>query len=137
MLYSPLQMAADTPENYAKYPEAFRFIRDVVTDWQDTRVLSGEVGDHVAIARKDRRSDNWFLGAITDENARDVPVRLDFLDPKRTYTAEIYRDGPGADYRTAARHSLAIERRRVTAADTLQLALAPGGGTAIRFVAQR
>jgi len=121
VLYSPLQMAADTPENYARYPEAFRFIRDVATDWQDTRVLNGEVGDYVTIARKDRNSDTWFLGAVTDEEARTAPVTLDFLDAGRTYTATIYRDGDGADYRTETRHRIAIETRRVRKSDRLAI----------------
>lgn len=137
VIYSPIVMAADTPEHYAQYPDAFRFIRDVPTDWSETRVLNGEVGDYVAIARKDRNSADWYLGAITDENARTLNVRLDFLDPGRAYTAQIYRDGPGADYRTPARHSITIEERRVRKGDTLTLPLAPGGGEAIRFKAGR
>jgi alpha-glucosidase len=137
VLYSPLQMAADTPENYAKYPQAFQFIRDVVTDWQDTRVLSGEVGDQVTIARKDRNSDNWFLGAVTDEEARTVPVTLDFLDEGRTYTATIYRDGEGADYRTDARHKIAIETRTLKKGDRLEIPMAPGGGYAVMLKAKR
>lgn len=135
VLYSPVVMAADTPENYAKYPGPFQFIRDVPTDWADTRVLNGEVGDYVTIARKPRVGDDWFLGAIGDEEARSSVVKLDFLDPGRSYTAEIYRDGPGADWRTDARHSIAIEKRVVKRGDTLTLQLAPGGGQAIRFVA--
>ncbi|PAX09265.1 glycoside hydrolase family 97 protein [Sphingomonas lenta] len=137
VLYSPVQMAADTPENYAKYPQAFKFIRDVVVDWQDTRVLNGEVGDYVTIARKDRNSDNWFLGAVGDEQPRTAPVTLDFLDEGRTYTAEIYRDGEGADYRTAARHNIAIEKRTVRKGDRLEIPMAPGGGYAVMFRAGR
>jgi alpha-glucosidase len=135
VIYSPIQMAADLPENYAKYPGAFQFIRDVPTDWSDTRVLNGEVGDYVAIVRKDRRSNDWYLGAVTDENARSLDVTLDFLDPGKSYTAEIYRDGTGADYRTDARHAIAIEKLKVRKGDKLSLPLAPGGGEAIRFVA--
>lgn len=137
VLYSPLQMAADTPENYAKYPEAFQFIRDVVTDWQDTRVLAGEVGDHATIARKDRNSDSWFLGAVTDEEARTVPVTLDFLDEGRSYTATIYRDGERADYRTAAKHEIAIETRTLKKGDRLEIPMAPGGGYAVMLKAKR
>lgn len=133
VLYSPVQMAADLPENYAKYPEAFRFIKDVAADWEDTRVLAGEVGDYVAIARKDRNGPDWFLGAVTDENPRSIEVKLDFLAPGKRYEAQIYRDGDDADYRTEKRHSIAIEKRTVTSADTLALKLAPGGGQAIRF----
>ncbi|WP_112382769.1 glycoside hydrolase family 97 protein [Sphingomonas carotinifaciens] len=137
VLYSPVQMAADTPENYAKYPDAFRFIRDVPTDWQDTRVLNGEVGDFVTFARADRNSRDWYLGSITDENPRNVTVTLDFLEPGRTYTAQIYKDGPGATYATEARHAIAFETKRVKKGDTIILSLAPGGGQAIRFKAGR
>ena len=135
VIYSPVQMAADTPENYAKHMDAFQFIRDVPVDWSDTRVLNGEVGDYVTVARKDRASDDWYLGSITNESGRTLNVALDFLDPGRSYTAEIYRDGTGADYRTDARHAIAIEKRQVKKGDTMTLALAPGGGQAIRFVA--
>ncbi len=135
VLYSPVVMAADTPENYAKYPAAFQFIKDVPTDWADTRVLNGAVGDYVTIARKPRGGDDWFLGAVGDETARNLDISLDFLDPGRMYTAQIYRDGPDADYRTAKRHAIVIETRKMRREDRLTLALAPGGGQAIRFVA--
>ena len=137
VIYSPIQMAADLPENYARYPGAFQFIKDVPTDWSDTRVLNGEIGDYVTFARKDRRSADWYIGAVTDEEARSLTVSLDFLDPGKTYTAQIYRDGPGADYRTEARHAIVIETRKVKRGDTLTLALAPGGGQAIRLVAPK
>ena len=137
VVYSPVTMAADTPENYAKHMNAFKFIRDVPVDWSDTRVLNGEVGDYVTVARKDRASDNWYLGSITDENARTLTVKLDFLDPKRRYTAEIYRDGPDADYRTDNRHAIVIEKRKVKRGVEMTFALAPGGGQAVRFVAGR
>ena len=89
VLYSPIQMAADLPEYYEKYPGPFQFIKDVPTDWADTRVLNGEIGDYVTFARKDRNSDDWYLGAVTDENGRSLPVPLSFLDPGRAYIAEI------------------------------------------------
>ena len=135
-IYSPIQMAADLPENYAKHMDAFQFIKDVPTDWSDTQVLNGEIGDYATIVRKDRASDNWYLGSVTDENGRDLTVSLSFLDPGRTYVAEIYRDGDKADYRGDARFDLKIEKKTVTSADTLNLKLAAGGGQAIRFVAQ-
>jgi alpha-glucosidase len=134
VLYSPVQMAADLPENYAKYPGPFQFIKDVPADWSDTRVLNGEVGDYATIVRKDRNSDNWYLGSITDENARTLEVTLDFLDAGRNYLAQIYRDGDGADWK-GDRYAIAIESQAVKRGDKMTLRLAPGGGEAIRFVA--
>jgi alpha-glucosidase len=134
VIYSPIQMAADLPENYAKYPTAFQFIKDVPTDWADTRVLAGEVGDYVAFARKNRAGNDWYIGAVGDEEARTMTVKLDFLDPGKTYTAQIYRDGDDADYRTEKRHAIVIETKKVRAGESLTLAIAPGGGQAIRLV---
>ena len=136
VLYSPIQMAADLPENYEKYPKPFQFIKDVPVDGSQTQVLNGEVGDFVTIARKDRNSDDWYIGSVTDENARTVTAKLDFLDEGRRYTAQIYRDGEGADWK-AKPHAIAIETREVTRDDTLTLPLAAGGGAAIRFAAGR
>jgi alpha-glucosidase len=133
VIYSPVQMAADLPEHYEAHPDAFRFIRDVPADWARTRVLDGEVGDFATIVRKDRNSEDWYLGSVTDESGRVLPVPLSFLDPGRTYEAQIYRDGDDAHWKTAP-FSFARETREVTAADTLVLRLAAGGGQAIRFV---
>ena len=135
VIYSPLQMAADLLENYEKNPAPFQFIKDVPVDWDDTRVLNGEVGDYVTIARKERGGDNWYLGALTDEDGRTLSVPLSFLEQGRRYTAQIYRDGDQAHWKTAPQ-DIVIEERTVTRADTLALKLAPGGGQAIRFVAQ-
>jgi alpha-glucosidase len=132
VLYSPVQMAADLPENYAKYPKPFQFIKDVPVDWSDTRVLNGEVGDYVTIARKDRHSDDWYLGAITDEEPRVLRASLDFLDEGKKYYATVYRDGRNASFDGDA-FSLDIETRPVSRFDTLQLKLAAGGGQAIRI----
>jgi alpha-glucosidase len=134
VIYSPIAMAADLPENYEANPRAFQFIKDVTADWSDTRVLNGEIGDFVTIARKDRNSENWFLGAVTDEQGRTLSVPLSFLTPGKRYRAQIYRDGPEADYRTNGK-ALVVEERNVTSADVLTLRLAAGGGQAIRFVA--
>jgi len=134
VIYSPIQMAADLPENYLANPKPFQFIKDVAVDWDDTRVLAGEVGDYAVIARKARGSPNWFLGAVGDEQERRFDVPLSFLEPGRRYRAEIYRDGENADCRTNPR-SIVIEQRTVTANDRLALKLAPGGGAAVRFVA--
>ncbi|MFC0251333.1 glycoside hydrolase family 97 protein [Massilia consociata] len=136
VIYSPLQMAADLPENYEKYPAAFKFIKDVPADWADTRVVNGAVGEYVTIARKDRAGADWYVGAVTDGQARTLPLPLGFLDEGKRYTAEIYRDGDQADYRTERRFDLVTETKTVTAADTLQLRLAPGGGQAIRLTPQ-
>lgn len=134
-LYSPVQMAADLPEHYLANPIAFQFIKDVPVDWSETRALNGEVGDFVTIARKDRASDNWYLGAITDENARRLKVPLSFLDAGRTYKAQIYRDGPNADWDKNPLN-IVFEEKTVTGKQVLDIRLAPGGGQAIRFVAQ-
>jgi alpha-glucosidase len=132
VLYSPIQMAADLPENYEKHPRAFQFIKDVPTDWDESIALAGEVGDYVAIARRQRGHPDWYLGALTDENSRSLSLRLDFLDPQARYVAEIYRDGPQADWQ-ARPYDLVFEQRPVTARDTLDLRLARSGGAAIRF----
>jgi alpha-glucosidase len=134
VIYSPVVMVADTPENYAKYPAEMKFIRDVPTDWQDTRVLNGEIGDFVTIARKERGGEGWYVGAVGDEEARSVSFKLDFLTPGKRYKAEIYRDGDDADYRTEKRHSIVIENKVLTSTDSLDLRIAPGGGFAIRLV---
>jgi alpha-glucosidase len=132
-IYSPIQMAADLLVNYEANPGPFQFIKDVAVDWDDTRVLHGEIGDFVTIVRKERGTDEWFLGSITDENPRLLSAPLTFLNPGVRYTAEIYRDGPNADWK-GDRTDIVIEKQTVTAADTLTLRLAPGGGQAIRFV---
>ncbi|MGQ0815081.1 MAG: glycoside hydrolase family 97 protein [Gemmatimonadota bacterium] len=131
VLYSPLQMAADLPENYEKQP-AFQFIRDVAVDWETTRVLEGSIGDYVVVARAQRGGDDWFIGAITDEQARSFEVSLDFLAPGRSYVAEIYADGPGAHWLTNPL-PVEIKTQDVTAASKLSVVLAPGGGQAIRI----
>jgi alpha-glucosidase len=132
VLYSPLQMAADLPENYAARPAALRFIRDVAVDWDTTRVLAGRIGDYVAVARKTRGRDEWFVGAITDEQGRTLTVPLDFLPRGRRYVAEVYADGPGAHWRDNP-DPVAATRRPVDAATRLAMVLAPGGGQAIRI----
>ncbi len=131
VIYSPLQMAADLPESYVDQP-AFQFIRDVPVDWEDTRVLDGKIGDYVVVARQERDGESWYVGAITDEEARTLEVPLSFLVPGRSYVAEIYADGPGAHW---LRNPLPIEisERPVDAGSRLTLSLAPGGGQAIRI----
>ena len=133
-IYSPIQMAADLLENYEANPGPFKFIEDVPVDWAQSHVLNGEIGDFVTIVRKDRKSDDWYLGAISDEEGRVLTVSLGFLEPGRRYKAQIYRDGDKADWKTAPQ-DIVIEEREVTSSDVLTLRLAPGGGQAIRFMA--
>ncbi|WP_370323184.1 glycoside hydrolase family 97 protein [Henriciella pelagia] len=134
-LYSPLQMAADLPENYEANPEPFQFIRDVPADWENSIALMGEVGDYLVQARQERGSRDWYIGAVTDEEARTLTVPLGFLDAGTTYRAEIYRDGDNADWETNP-YPVTIETRAVTAQDELILPLARGGGAAVRLVAE-
>ena len=137
VLYSPIQMAADLPENYEASPVAFKFIREVPVDWDDTRVLGGEIGDYVVVARTERGGKgDWYVGAVGDEQARDVAAKLDFLAPGRTYTATIYRDGPTASFGARGK-DMVVETRKVTSRDTLALHLAPGGGAAVRIAVGR
>ncbi|MBU1310175.1 MAG: glycoside hydrolase family 97 protein [Gammaproteobacteria bacterium] len=134
VLYSPIQMVADLPEHYDAHPNAFQFIKDVPTDWAQSKALQGEVGDYVVFARQDKQSADWYLGALTDEQARTVTVKLDFLPAGKHFTAQIYRDGKDADWRTKP-YQMIIEQRSVSATDSLTLPLASSGGAAIRFKA--
>ncbi len=131
VLYSPLQMAADLPENYEHQP-AFQFIRDVAVDWDTTRVVDARIGDYVVVARRERGGQQWFIGAITDELARTFDVPLSFLTPGKRYLAEIYADGPKADWRDNPL-PVTIRRQPVTSASRLRMLLAPGGGQAVRI----
>lgn len=132
VLYSPVQMAADLPENYARHPDAFQFIKDVPVDWEQSRTLSSVIGDHAVVVRQERGGADWYLGAVGDEQARTATIALDFLEPGRRYEAQIYRDGPEADYLTNP-YAFETARQVVGATDSLTLNLAPGGGQAIRF----
>jgi hypothetical protein len=132
-MYSPLQMAADLPENYEKHADAFQFIKDVAVDWQDSRYLEAEPGDYLTVARKDKKSENWFLGAITDENPRTTEIKLDFLSPNKKYKATIYQDGKTAHWEKNP-INYEIKTMTVTSKSKLKLVLAAGGGTAIGFV---
>ncbi|RZJ05199.1 MAG: glycoside hydrolase family 97 protein [Brevundimonas sp.] len=132
VIYSPVHMAADLPENYLAHPDAFQFIKDVPTDWETSRTLQSEIGDYVVVARRQRGADDWYLGAITDETGRTLTQPLDFLEAGKRYEAQIYADGPDADYRTHP-VSYVVSRRVVTNADTLPIVMGPGGGLAVRF----
>jgi alpha-glucosidase len=139
IIYSPIQMAADLIENYLEQDgvtikPAFQFILDVPTDWETSKALAGEVGDYAVMARQQRDSSDWFLGVITDENARDVSVPLDFLAVDKRYEAQIYRDGVKAEWKTNP-YDMVIEKKIVTSSDTLSFKLGTSGGAAVRLKA--
>ena len=131
-MYSPLQMAADLPENYERYPDAFQFIKEVAVDWQDSKYLEAEPGDYLTVVRKEKNGERWFLGTITDENARQTEIKLDFLSPNKKYEAVIYQDGKDADWKNNPK-SYTIKTIQVTSKSKIKLNLANGGGTAISF----
>ncbi|HBZ33783.1 MAG TPA: alpha-glucosidase [Bacteroidales bacterium] len=129
VLYSPLQMACDLPENYQQRPEAWQFVRDVPCDWERSTLIDGAIGQYTIMARQKRGADEWYLGAVTNSEARDITIPLNFLGD-RQFTAVIYRDADDADWRTNP-YALTVEQQTVTAADTLRLHLAAAGGCAI------
>jgi len=135
VIYSPLQMVPDLPQNYQGHP-AFQFIHDVPVDWEYSKAINGEIGDYVTVIRKDRNSRDWYLGAITDEDPRKIEIPLSFLAKGRKYTAEMYLDGPQANYSNNP-VSIEITKKEVNRRTTLRLNLAPGGGAAIRFTPAR
>ncbi|MGN8068622.1 glycoside hydrolase family 97 protein [Mucilaginibacter sp. SG564] len=129
-MYSPLQMAADLPENYQAHMDAFQFIKDVAVDWDDTRILEAEPGDYITIARKAKGTGDWFIGAITDEQARSTAFPLNFLDKGRSYECIIYADAANADWKNKP-EAYQIKKIRVDSNSKLNIKLAPGGGAAI------
>lgn len=131
-MYSPLQMAADLPENYLRFMDAFQFIKDVAVDWDDSRVLEAEPGDYVTYARKAKGRDDWFVGCTVDENGHTSEISLDFLDANRKYEAIIYKDAKDAHYRNNPQ-AYKIEKKRVSSKTKLKIQCAPGGGYAISF----
>lgn len=130
VIYSPWQMAADMIESYKDQP-ALTFIESVPTEWQKSIVLNAEIGKYVTTARKQKSSDDWYIGGVTNEDARDITLDFNFLDADATYQTIIYQDGPGADYRTNP-YPVTILQQKVTSADKLKIHLAPGGGFAIQ-----
>lgn len=132
-LYSPLQMAADLPENYEAHMDAFQFIKDVAVDWDDSRYIEAEPGDYLTIARKAKGKDSWFIGSITDENKRTSVVPLSFLDAGKTYLATIYRDGAAAHWDRNPMEYI-IERFAVTGKSILKTPVVEGGGYAVSLV---
>ena len=135
VIYSPVQMAADLVEHYEANPEPLQFIKDVGVDWEKTKVLNGEVGDFVTIARKERTTGNWFIGSITDENAREITIDFDFLDEGTTYNAVIYKDGKDAHWNDNPT-AITIEKQTITKESKLTIQLAEGGGFAISLLKQ-
>lgn len=134
VIYTPWQMAADEIENYQDQP-AFAFIKAVPTNWQKTLVPQAEIGKYVVTCRKDRDSDNWYIGGMTNEEARDIALKLDFLDAAGKYKAIIYKDGPDAEYDKNP-YSMTIDQQAVNAQTTLRLHMAKSGGFAIQIVKQ-
>ena len=134
VIYSPQHMAADLIKNYEANPGAFQFIKDVPTDWEHTKVLNAEIGKYATIVRKDRNSDDWYLGAVTDEEAREFTIDLDFLNPDLVYEAQIYRDGPLSDWETSP-YGMMTYKTMIDATKELKIEMARGGGMAVRFKA--
>ena len=134
-MYSPLQMAADLPESYEKFDDAFQFIRDVAVDWDDSRYLEAEPGDYITVARKAKGTDNWFIGGKCDENGHKSVIKLDFLDKGRKYDCTIYADAKDAHYEKNPQ-AYTITKRVVKAGDVLKMTEAPGGGFAVSLIAK-
>jgi hypothetical protein len=132
-LYSPLQMAADLPENYEAHMDAFQFIKDVAVDWDDTKIIEAEPGDYITTGRKAKGTDNWFIGAITNGNSRIASIPLEFLDKDKKYIATIYEDGDNADWKNNP-ESYLIKKFVVNRETILKIKLAPGGGAAISII---
>ena len=135
VLYSPIQMVPDYRDNYEKHLDAFQFIVDVPTDWEQSIALQGEMGEFVIFARQERDGDNWYLGGITGYHERQVSIPLDFLDDGTTYKAEIYRDGPTGNW-DGDQYDYIVESKTVSSSDSLSARIGRAGGIAVRFVKQ-
>ena len=133
---SPMQMACDLPENYERFADAFQFIKDVPVDWSDSRYLEAEPNRYITVARRDKNSDDWYVGAITDERPREAVIDLSFLPEGAKYTATIYEDAPGADWKDNPQ-AYRIRTVDVRSGQVLRQPLAPGGGAAIRIVRKK
>jgi glucan 1,4-alpha-glucosidase len=133
VMYSPLHMAADLPENYETKMDAFQFIKDVAMDWDDTQILEAEPGDYITTARKAKGKQDWFVGGITDENKRTATINFSFLNAKQKYIATIYKDAITAHWDTNPT-AYTIEKRMITNISKLNIDLAAGGGFAISVV---
>jgi alpha-glucosidase len=135
VIYAPVQMAADLPENYKGNP-AFQFILDVPTDWQETRILNGEIGKYITTVRKDRDSEDWYLGSITNGDSRTIEIDMSFLEPGKKYDATIYKDPKDGGWKTKPEEVI-IESMVFNKGDTYNIELPSGGGQAIRFSPNR
>ncbi|QQN75849.1 glycoside hydrolase family 97 protein [Croceicoccus sp. YJ47] len=133
-IYSPIQMAADFPESLAAHPRELAFIKAVPADWSESRLIAGAVGDYAIFARKDRASEDWYVGGVNDATERNLTLDFDFLEEGRTYTAKVWKDGPNATYLTERRHDIAYDTVTVRKGDSYAVRLAPGGGLAMQLV---
>ena len=131
-MYSPLQMASDLPQSYERYMDAFQFIKDVPVDWDESIYLEAEPGDYITVARKSKGKNEWYVGGITDENARIAVVDLSFLKKGEKYEATIYKDAKDADFE-ANPEAYVIQKKKVTSKDRLSISLARSGGFTIRL----
>jgi hypothetical protein len=132
-MYSPLQMAADTPENYDRFPDAFQFIKDVAVDWSDSKYLEAEPGQYVTVARKAKVTNNWFIGNVNGDTSRTSTIKFDFLEKGKKYVATIYADAKDAHYKTNPQ-AYTIRKMTITNKSKLAQLSAPGGGYAISIV---
>ena len=133
---SPLQMAADLPEHYEQFMDAFQFIKDVDVDWLQSKYLLAEPGEYVVVARQGKKNGQWFCGGVTDDQQRTLEVPMNFLDPGKTYEATIYADAEDADYKKNPQ-AYKIWKQNVTSEDVLSMTMARGGGFAISFAESR
>ena len=136
VMYSPLQMAADLPEHYEKYNDAFQFIKDVAVDWDDSKYIEAEPGDYITVARKAKGTDNWFIGGKCDENGHKAVIKLDFLDKGKTYECTIYSDAADADYEKNPK-AYSIIRKQVKRGDVLKINEARGGGFGVSLLVKK
>jgi len=136
VMYSPLQMAADLPEHYEKYNDAFQFIKDVAVDWDDSKYIEAEPGDYITVARKAKGTDNWFIGGKCDENGHKAVIKLDFLDKGKTYECTIYSDAADADYEKNPK-AYSIIRKQVKRGDVLKINEARGGGFGVSLFVKK
>ena len=136
VMYSPLQMAADLPEHYEKYSDAFQFIKDVAVDWDDSKYIEAEPGDYITVARKAKGTDNWFIGGKCDENGHEAVIKLDFLDKGKTYECTIYSDAADADYEKNPK-AYSIIRKQVKRGDVLKINEARGGGFGVSLFVKK